>query len=66
MKLAQSCSNCEVHNKLQQTIIHCSCAPLPGSKTFFLWSKVSWGTLFIIWHSRQRLGIKVQSCLVLR
>ena len=31
-----------------------------------LQTKVSWHTLFIIWYLRQRLGIKVQSCLVLR
>ena len=29
-------------------------------------TKVSWRTLLIIWYSRPRLGIKVQSCPVLR
>ena len=37
-----------------------------GMIFFVVQTKVSWRTLFIIWYSRQRLGIKVQSCLVLR
>ena len=35
-------------------------------KFFLVQTKVSWHTLFIIWYLRQRLGIKVQSCSVLR
>ena len=35
------------------------------SNFFLVQTKVSWRTLFIIWYSRQRLGIKVQSCPVL-
>ena len=33
---------------------------------FLVQTKVSWRTLLITWYSRQRLGIKVQSCPVLR
>ena len=32
----------------------------------FVRTSMSWCTLLIIWYSRQPLGIKVQSCLVLR
>ena len=33
---------------------------------FLVQTKMSWRTLFIIWYSRQLLGIKVQSCPMLR
>ena len=32
----------------------------------FVQTKVTWRTLRITWYSRQRRGIKVQSCPVLR
>ena len=33
---------------------------------FLVQTKMSWRGLLIIWYSRPRLGIKVQSCAVLR
>ena len=43
--------------------------PMKSNAPFFFFlvqTKMSWRTQFIIWYSRQRLRIKVQSCPVLQ
>ena len=39
---------------------------LLNSNFVLVQTKMSWRTLFIIWYTRQPLGIKAQGCLVLR